>query len=171
MVVVVYRFSLKFRSKFKHIFEKPHKLLYTLFYIRTNKSGPEATLFLMSTLIETLLRRKGNVFLFKTTTYDQAVICRKRIWNPSISRRLWPKIERLVVLITLFLKEACSHYHHTYTFQNNSFILKFVKGQSKFLLYRCIVVLYKKLPNNTKIKRGFQLYIKHFHINKMCQSA
>ena len=34
-------------------------------YIRTSKSGPEAQLFLISTLIVTLLRRVGYIFKVK----------------------------------------------------------------------------------------------------------
>ena len=38
---------------------------YTLFYIRTSKSGTEAQLFLISTLIMTLLRGVGQLFSVK----------------------------------------------------------------------------------------------------------
>ena len=77
--------------------------LNTLFYKRTSTSGPEAQLFLIPTLIMTLLKGVGKLIYVNTITNDPATIN----GNPSIILRdswnVLPKIEASCSHKTVFI--------------------------------------------------------------------
>ena len=96
------------------------QILFRVFFFSKNSkpvhAGPETQLFLISTLIVTLLRGGGGLgysFLLQKITNDPATISTTHFLNPSISLRdsgmFWPKTETRCSYTIVLIQKACTY--------------------------------------------------------------